>query len=409
MSTTDPSKDDMTAKEREQWLVDRGVHIEKPGETCILHHLLICSSFGWHLVSFGVHMNMYCSQLLLEDSSRLKNATSSESMTVTKQVNNLSIKCNSENIEGISFVYVPHDTSKSISEVKLPSAVIQALGPAGDLLPIFVKSYFADGKMIDEHLFQEQAGKQSLMAGGTNQPLKVSSQAMMNATSAGSVETFPLVRPSSTNKHQGVYIYLDEVGMLKNLPLNSRASKIAGQCGYNPEPKFYGDIFIGRVESKPMQPMHNINIRVEDVMNASSEWMVNAPRENTLWTRALDDATGGSYRKNHEESQINDGTEGVAVIVNKDGKNSFSWLQSSDEIEVTVDVAQAGMSANKKLIKVSFLRKKLVVKYDTSLILELDLYEDIDPDGSTWTLDNDKLVITCEKSDGGKIWPRIES
>jgi hypothetical protein len=151
---------------------------------------------------------------------------------------------------------------------------------------------------------------------------------------------------------------------------------------------------------------------VEDVVNASSEWMVNAPRENTLWTQALDDATGGSYRKNNE-SQINDGTEGVAVQVNKDGKNSFSWLQNSDEIEVTVTLlsdaeVQEGKGANKKLIKVSFLRKKLIVKYDTKLILELGLYEDIDPDGSTWTLDKDKLVITCEKSDVGKIWPRVD-
>lgn len=347
--------------------------------------------------------------IVLEDSSRLNNATDGGSMSIIEQVNNLSIKCNSEIADGVSFVYVPYDTSKPISEVKLPSSV---MGPAGDLLPMFVKSYFSDGKMIDEHLFQEQAGKQSLMAGGTDQPLRVSSQAMMDATSAGSVETFPLVRPSSTNKHQGVYIYLDEVGMLKNLPLNVRASKIAGQCGYNPEPKFYGDIFIGRVESKPMQSMHNIDIMVEDVVNASSEWMVNAPRENTLWTQALDDATGGSYRKNNE-SQINDGTEGVAVQVNKDGKNSFSWLQNSDEIEVTVTLlsdaeVQEGKGANKKLIKVSFLRKKLIVKYDTKLILELGLYEDIDPDGSTWTLDKDKLVITCEKSDVGKIWPRVD-
>lgn len=159
--------------------------------------------------------------IVIEDSSKLKSATAGGSMTIIEQVSKMSIN-NSTKIAGVQFVYVPHDTSKPISEVTLPSPVVQALGPAGDLLPTFVKSYFADGKMIDEHLFQEQAGKQNLVGGGTDQPIKVSSQAMMNATSAGSVETFPLVRPSSTNKYQGVYIYLDEVGMLKNLPLNLR-------------------------------------------------------------------------------------------------------------------------------------------------------------------------------------------
>lgn len=193
---------------------------------------------------------------------------------------------------------------------------------------------------------------------------------------------------------------------------NSSASKIALQCGYNPEPKFYGDVFIGRVESKPSQPMHNIDIKAEDVMNSSSEWIVNAPRENTLWTQALDDATNGSYRKNNQ-SAANDGTDGVAVEVSKDGERSFSWMQTTDEIEVTVPLlsdanVREGQFASKKLIKVSFLRRKLVVKYDDTVVLDIGLYEEIDPDGSTWTLDKHKLVITCEKADEGKIWPRIE-
>lgn len=328
-------------------------------------------------------------------------------MTITEQIKKISLnKHGGSQIDGVQFVHVPYDTSKPITEVTLPSHVVESLGPAGDLLPAYVKSYFADGKVIDEQLFREQAGKQNLIGGGTDQPINVSSQAMMNATLEGSVETFLLVRPSSTNKHQGVYIYLDEVGMLKNLPLNFRASKIAGQCGYHPEPKFYGDIFIGRVEAKPTHYMHNISIKVEDVVNTSSEWLVNAPRENLEWTQALDDATNGTYRKNNQQV-VNDGTDGISVQVNKDdGTSSFSWLQNSDEIEVTLPL-QPG--SNKKLIRVSFLRKKVDVKYDGSMLLKLELYEEVDVDGCTWTLENDKLVITCEKFDGGKIWPRIEA
>eukprot|EP00956_Cyclotella_meneghiniana_P021801 scaffold40235_cov49-Cyclotella_meneghiniana.AAC.8 len=377
MSTiSESSTKDMSMPEREQWLMDRGVQIEKS-----------------------------------DDASKVKEATARSDLSITDQIRKLSLN-NGIKIEGVKFVYIPHDTSKPISEVTLPSRVVESLGPSGDLLPAYVKSFFADGKTIDDHLFREQAQKQNLMGGGTDEPLKVSSQAMMNATLAGSVETFPLVRPSSTNKHQGVYIYLDEVGMLKNLPLNFRASKIAGQCGYNPEPKFYGDIFIGRVETKPSHFMHNINIKAEDVINASSDWIVNAPRENLEWTKALDDATGGSYRKNHQ-SDVSDGTDGVAVQVEKDGAHSFSWLQNSDEIEVTIPLlsnadVKEGKIAYKKLIKTSFLRKKVIVKYDGRLLLELDLYEEIDIDGCTWTLDKDNLVITCEKFEGGKIWPRIE-
>lgn len=206
--------------------------------------------------------------------------------------------------------------------------------------------------------------------------------------------------------------YLDEVGMLKNLPLNIRASKIAGQCGFQPEPKFYGDVFIGRVEAKPSHYMHNIDLHVKDLVDAKSEWIVNAPRENLEWTQALDEATKGNFTKN-KKNEINDGTDGIPVNVEHGDGCFFSWLQSPSEIEVTVPLisdtdAKEGRMAIKSLINVIFLRKKITVKYNNKLLLEITLYEEIDVDGSTWTLDNDKLVITCEKFDGGKIWPRLE-
>ena len=66
---------------------------------------------------------------------------------------------------------------------------------------------------------REQIGKQNLHKYGSSDEsmTKLSSAALSSVTSTGSVETFPLVRPSSTNKFEGVYIYLDEVGMLKHV------------------------------------------------------------------------------------------------------------------------------------------------------------------------------------------------
>lgn len=160
---------------------------------------------------------------------------------------------------------------------------------------------------------REQIGKQNLhkYAGSSDESMtKLSSAALSSVTSAGSVETFPLVRPSSTNKFEGVYIYLDEVGMLKHvsssitfrlgrtnseneqLPSNSRASKLAAQCGYSPAPNceymipnlrwvvvlaltprnltrtaVYGDVFVGRVKSRPA--MRNVDIDTEDIVDTS--------------------------------------------------------------------------------------------------------------------------------------------
>jgi len=391
--------DGMTPTEREQWLRDRGVQIESSA-----------------------------------DRRKAESALSGTDrpLSITEQVQRLSLSDSTgENdvTDGVKFVYLPHDTAKPIKTVCLPLRLVDALGPAGDIIPTYIKSFFADGRSIDEKIFKDQAAKQNLFGGdvakfaanvqkeklatvsegeqaaakeeGENPTL--SSSALMNATAGGSVETFALVRPSKTNKNEGVYIYLDEVGMLKHLPLNTRASQLAQQCGYHPAPNFYGDVFVGRVSSKPM--LHNIDIESGDIMDTTKEWMVRAPQENVLWQQAINEATGrsGETQPNHA------GTEGVAAeATGKDG-NSYSWLQNEEEIELSVPLIGDGdEKVNKSLIKVAFQPQKVIVKYNNECKVEVQLYSKIDVDGCTWTLDKKNLVITCEKARNGEIWPRLE-
>jgi hypothetical protein len=390
--------DGMTPTEREQWLRDHGVQIESSA-----------------------------------DRRKAESALSGTDRppSIIEQVQSLSLSSSDDVTEkenGIKFVYLPHDTSKPIQTVCLPSRLVEALGPAGDIIPTYVKSFFADGRSIDEKIFKDQAAKQNLLGGdmekfaanakkkqlGTvsedepaaeeEKKTKLSSTNLMNATAGGSVETFPLVRPSKTNKNEGVYIYLDEVGMLKHLSLNTRASQLAQQCGYHPAPNFYGDVFVGRVSSKPM--LHNVDIETGDIMDTTKEWIVRAPHENVLWQQAINEATGksGETQPNHA------GTEGVAAEATGNDGCSYSWLQNEEEVELTVPLIDDGDEAavNKRLIKVSFLPQKVVVKYDNECKVEVELYSKIDVDGCTWTLDNKNLVITCEKARDGEIWPRLE-
>jgi hypothetical protein len=82
----------------------------------------------------------------------------------------------------------------------------------------------------------------------------------MNSVAAqGSVETFCLVHPADTNNYIGVYIYLDELGLLKKLQVNDRATAIAAACGYTPPPIFYGDVFWGR----QILILYLVSIRIE--------------------------------------------------------------------------------------------------------------------------------------------------
>ncbi|KAL7538182.1 hypothetical protein ACHAXR_008936 [Thalassiosira sp. AJA248-18] len=384
--------DNMTPSEREQWLRDRGVQIETADDR-------------------------------RKTESILSSTAEDRPPSIVEQVQRLLIGDDDVGSgDGTKFVYIPHDTSRPITTLNLPKALVEALGPAGDILPTYVKSFFADGKSIDAELFKDQAAKQNLIGGDIDKfassaakddkeksaAPKLSSASLANATAGGSVETFPLVRPSSTNHYQGVYIYLDEVGLLKHLPNNQRASTLAQQCGYHPAPNFYGDIFVGRVSSTNC--LHNIDIEKEDIIDTTREWMMRAPQENVLWQQTLNDVTG---RKGESQPSIA-GTEGVAVQVeSSDGDNgcSYSWMQNEEEVEITLALSKklgGDEKVNKKMIKVAFQMKKIIVKYNNELMLEVNLYSKLDVDGCTWTLDKGNLVVTCEKASEGEIWPRLE-
>ena len=148
-----------------------------------------------------------------------------------------------EEYEDLSFVHVPHDESLPLKEltIKVPQ---NRLGK-GDLLIEELKPYFsALSRKVDMSLFHNQA---TTTLGSSGDDVQVSEEALQKVAEQGQVEVFSLVHPMPSNKFQSVNIYLDEVGMLKRLPLNKRAADFAFRAGFNPAPKFYGDIFLGRI------------------------------------------------------------------------------------------------------------------------------------------------------------------
>lgn len=360
-STTDSEPtiahdDDMTPEEREEWLRSRGVVIETPADR----------------------------QAGRENPSK---------SVLEQLIGGLDF---SHDDGCIPFVYCPQDDSKPFQTLYLPASVAETI--PGDALPEYVKPFFAsDKKSIDASLLKDQATKH--FAGGDLKQLadaKISPAAMNAVAAQGSVETFPLVHPADTNHFQGVYIYLDEVGMLKKLPHNARASAIAEACGYNPPPNFYGDVFIGRVQTKPR--ITNIGFVAGVDTDRGAEWMQRAISENLAWQQELNRVTGKSGQL--QPSHI--GTEGKAAVEEK-----FQWTQDDDELEITV---MNDNSWEKSSLKISFLPRSIKIKHAGEDHLAISLYSSIDVDGCTWTIDGGKkLVITCEKTNSGEMWPRIQN
>jgi hypothetical protein len=256
---------------------------------------------------------------------------------------------------------------------------------------------------------EEQAAKTIASSNKQVQDIATTKKGNINAAalnaiaSKGSVETFPLVRPASTNSYCGVYIYMDELGMLKKLPLNKRVSSIAEACGYHsPPPNFYGDVFIGRVQTKPS--MTNVGFKLEEDTDRSSEWIQRAPYENLAWQQAVQDIQTNTKSKNKSDNSKDSNPS-------SGGGPSFSWTQDDDEIEIRVTF-QDTPTLDKSKLRVAFQSRSFSINYNNQDYLSINpLYATIQSgDGCcTWTIDKpNTLVITMEKNDAGAAWPRID-
>ena len=177
------------------------------------------------------------------------------------------------------YVKIPADDSKPFEQLEC----ILATDAAGDCLPDVVQSGFAGGGSIDEGKMREQAVRQVGERG-----VGLSASALENVAAGGKTETFALVRPSSTNGHKGVYLYLDEVGMLKSLPPNPRAMAIANACGFD-NVQFYGDMYCGAVQADP-QPMVNVDFTIAE-LDSSSSWLKTASNENAAYQQSMREVT----------------------------------------------------------------------------------------------------------------------
>ena len=117
-----------------------------------------------------------------------------------------------------TYVRVPADAALPVEEL---TANVFAVG---DQLPEIVKDAFAGGSIVNAEGLRAEYGA----------AVDEKMAALNMVASQGSVEVFALVRPSATTRpvaHAGSYIYLDEMGMLKGLPVNKRAGEIAASCG----------------------------------------------------------------------------------------------------------------------------------------------------------------------------------
>mmetsp|Transcript_20123 Transcript_20123/g.50151 ORF Transcript_20123/g.50151 Transcript_20123/m.50151 type:complete len:378 (-) Transcript_20123:37-1170(-) len=295
------------------------------------------------------------------------------------------------------YVRIPADDLQPFEQLE----AIIAADAAGDILPDIVQVRFAGGGLIDERMAREQAVRQ-LGAKG----MELSSDAIVNATAAGATETFALVRPSATNGHHGVYMYLDEVGLLKKLPVNSRAMALARACGFD-SVSFYGDMFVGCVQAEP-SPMRNEDFFIKD-LDSSSPWLKQAGAENYEYNKSMQQLKDAMREKGGMSSMgMGDGDGGMP---GGDG-DGYTWSQTDDEVEVSMEVP-AGTRARD--VKIAFTSTAMRVTVGLAETLALPaLFRRVRPDECTWTIeggtnaDPTTVVATLAKVDE-EVWHQLDA
>ena len=304
-----------------------------------------------------------------------------------------------DHVEGITrrvkYVKIPCDASRPFEQLE----AILAHDAHGDILPDVLAPTFAGGGSIDSNAAREQAVRQ-LGAKG----LELSQSALENATKQGSAETFALVRPSATNGHRGVYLYLDEVGMLKSLPPNDRADGLAKQCGFDGV-RFYGDMYIGAVQSEP-SPMCNVDFYVTD-LDSSSEWLKRAGAENFEYNQNMKQLQDAMREKGGMSGGFGNADGGMPG----GSGEKYAWTQTDDEVEIVVN-APAGTKARD--VVVTFKPRSLTVGLKGApsesgapdLVSIDNTFRATRPDESTWTMDGDKVVVTLAKMDE-QVWHEL--
>jgi len=333
---------DLTPEERMQWLRDRGILIETP-----------------------------------EERKAQTEASNSRSSVPT---------------ETATYVLVPADANLPLQE--LTFGVSPDSG--GDCLLEHVKPVFAkDSQKLDLGLLQQPSSMQM----GSSSPENVSEDALKKVAKDGQVEIFNLVHPTPSNKFVGINIYLDEIGMLKRLPLNKRASDFAREVGYSPPPQFYGDVFLGRVHKRGATLIRNMSFPLIDT-NPNSDWLQQGATQNLEYQMELNQITG------RNETQPNvAGSNGVSS--QEDG---YTWTQTEEEVEVVAPLPNVDIKS--KDIKIKFKPRHIEVFCQGEQKVSFELFEKVDVDGCTWTIDKTKgkssVVVTMEKMEEA-LWPRIEN
>ncbi|KNC55579.1 MYND finger domain-containing protein [Thecamonas trahens ATCC 50062] len=170
-------------------------------------------------------------------------------------------------------VYIPADQSQALEEwtVAIPP------GKKIECLTNRLKEHFqaaTPSASAEEKEAQREAIRQQLqekMPGGATVPSELVDHFALMST----VDTVPLLVNKAAHDYIGVFLYVDDQGVIKNLPLNERASLVAMAAG-NPL-RVMGDAFLGMIYDND-DDFERLDFTLDTLKNG--EWRAKAKADN---------------------------------------------------------------------------------------------------------------------------------
>ena len=307
--------------------------------------------------------------------------------------------------EPVTFTYVriPADGTEPPEELSATTS------KAGDVLSEKLVAAFAGGSLKNVDGLRAEYGA----------AVDEKMEQLNIMASRGSVEVFALVRPSENTlptPHSGTYLYFDEMGVLKGLPVNKRAAQIAATCGLDVESPFLGDVYLGRVQVQP-SPMRNVSFSLSE-LDSGSPFMRSAPSENAQYQMAMAEYEKAAKSKTAEATgRANANAGGTAppgAASSSSGEaqpapGGFKWAQTPDDLEVTVALP-AGTAKKDVQVNVGVKHLKVHIKGQADPVAQIALFAAVRPDEMTYTWDAAKAQVTVmvEKVEG-ETWNRLEA
>lgn len=169
------------------------------------------------------------------------------------------------------YVFVPADASAPVEEKTMKFA---KKDDEVGCMSTQLQKHFSTGKLTSE----QSANLKAQITAQMKQKTEISDTMLDLMSQTETIDIVALYPPKTDNKFVGINMYCDDKGVVKNLPINRRASEITALCGKPTQ--VHGDAFFGRVLDDGRDLFERQDFTLQD-LQGDAPWVRQAHKFNT--------------------------------------------------------------------------------------------------------------------------------